>query len=148
MEVKAKAKFVRMTPRKIRLVVDVVRGMDVGPALDQLSFMNKVAATPVYKLVASAVANATNNFKLDKNNLYISEITANDGPTLKRWKPRAFGRATTLLKRSAHIAIVLSEKVPTDVKKKKTEKSDKDSEDQKKKITVFCKRKPRALASG
>jgi large subunit ribosomal protein L22 len=125
MEVKAKLSRLRIAPRKVRLVVDVLRGMDVEKAEHQLQFMQKGAALPVLKLLKSAVANAVNNFKLEKNNLFIKEITVNDGPVLKRWKPRAFGRATEILKRSSHILIVLEEikkskHVVKDSKKKET----------------------------
>lgn len=111
MEVKAKARYIRMSPKKIRLVVDVIRGMDVEPALAQLKFINKAATKPVGKLVDSAVANAVNNFELKKENLFIKEIRVDDGPTLKRWMPKAFGRAGAIRKRSSHISIILQEKV-------------------------------------
>lgn len=110
MTVKAQAKYIRMSPRKIRLVVDLVRGLDVEEAKTQLNFMNKIAARPVLKLLESAVANASHNFKLKKENLYIKEIQVDGGPTLKRWKPRAFGRATPIRKRSSHITILLDER--------------------------------------
>ncbi len=110
MEVKAKAKFIRMSPKKIRLVIDMVRGKDVLPALDILRFTNKLAARPVIKLLDSAIANAEHNFKLERANLYIKEIRADEGPTLKRWMPRAFGRATTLRKRMTHLSIILDDK--------------------------------------
>lgn len=113
MEVKAKARFIRMSPKKVRLVVDIIRGMDVIAAEEQLSFSKKAAAGVVLKLLRSAVANAEHNFNLSKDNLYIKTITADDGPTLKRWMPRAFGRATTIRKRSSHINIALEEKVPS-----------------------------------
>ncbi len=122
MEVKAKARYIRISPKKVRLVIDLVRGMDVSVAENQLAFLNKGAARPVLKLLRSAIANAVNNNKLEKDNLYIKKITADDGPTLKRWMPRAFGRATMLRKRTSHINIVLDEKVPTE-EKKKSEKS-------------------------
>jgi large subunit ribosomal protein L22 len=109
MEVRAKLSRLRIAPRKVRLVVDVLRGMDVEKAEQQLQFMQKGAALPINKLLKSAVANAVNNFKLEKSNLFIKEVTVNDGPVLKRWKPRAFGRATEILKRSSHILIVLDE---------------------------------------
>jgi large subunit ribosomal protein L22 len=110
MEVKAQAKYVRMSPRKIRLVADLIRSLEVEKAEFQLSFMTKAAAEPVLKLLKSAVANALHDFKLKKENLYVKEIRADAGPTLKRWQPRAFGRATPIRKRSAHIAVVLGEK--------------------------------------
>ncbi len=109
MEIKAKAKFIRMSPRKIRLVVDVVRGLEVKKALNQLNFNQKWAAEPVAKLINSAIANATNNFNLDENNLYIKEVKVNEGPSLKRWTPKAHGRATQILKKTSHIDLTLGE---------------------------------------
>jgi large subunit ribosomal protein L22 len=109
MEVKAKAKYIRMSPRKVRLVLDVIRKMPVEDALGQLSHIGKRAAEPIAKLVNSAIANAENNFNLKKSNLYIKEIKAGEGPKLKRWMPRAFGRATTIRKRTSHIDVVLAE---------------------------------------
>lgn len=110
MEVSAKLRFLRMSPRKVRLVVDLVRGLDATKAEHQLQFMNKRAARPVLKLLQSAIANAENNDKLKKENLLITKITVDQGPTLKRWRPRAFGRAGMILKRSSHITITLGEK--------------------------------------
>lgn len=122
MQVSAKARYIRMSPKKIRLVLDLIRGLDVEDALRQLQFTNKAAVGPITKLLNSAIANATNNFNLEKSNLFIKEIRADDGPTLKRWKPRAFGRATPIRKRMAHISIVLDEKVASkEIKKKKQE---------------------------
>lgn len=109
MEIKAKAKFIRMSPRKVRLVIDMIRGKQVEEALDILNFSNKWAKRPVIKLLNSAIANATHNFNLQKNNLYIKTIKADGGPMLKRWSPRAFGRAGMIRKRTAHIEIVLDE---------------------------------------
>jgi large subunit ribosomal protein L22 len=111
MEVRAKAKYVRTSPRKVRLVLDVVRGLKAGDAMDQLNFINKLAAKPVKKLLVSAIANGVNNYSLDKDNLYIKQITADEGPTLHRWQPRARGRATPIRKRTSHIEIVLAELV-------------------------------------
>jgi large subunit ribosomal protein L22 len=113
MEVKAKAKYLRIAPRKARLVVDVVRGMDAVQAVAQLQSMSKKASKLVLKLVNSAIANAENNFNLQKSNLYIKVITVDDGPTLHRWMPRAFGRATPIRKRTSHIVVLLDEKVPS-----------------------------------
>lgn len=109
MEVKAKAKHIKMSPKKIRLVVDIIRGMEVNKAIEQLDFANKTAKLPVKKLLESAIANAENNFELDKNNLYIKEIKVDEGATLKRWMPRAHGRATTIRKRMSHISLTLGE---------------------------------------
>ena len=119
MDVKAKLRFLRMSPKKVRLVIDVIRGMDAEEAQTQLQFVNKRAAKPVLKLLNSAIANALNNSKLKKENLYIKKITADDGPTLKRWKPRAFGRAAEIRKRSTHVTIVLGEYKETPKKKLK-----------------------------
>ncbi len=116
MEIKAKARFIRMSPRKVRLVIDLIRGMHVDKALTQLRFVNKLAVEPVSKLLNSAIANATNNFQLDANTLYIKSITADGGPTLHRSTPRAFGRATPIRKRTAHISIVLEDRAPGEVK--------------------------------
>lgn len=113
MEVKAKARYIKMSPQKVRLVIDVVRGLDTRDALAQLKFMNKLAATPVEKLISSAIANAIHNFELKEDNLFVKEIRADDGPTLKRWTPKAFGRAGAIRKRSSHITVVLGERVET-----------------------------------
>ncbi|PIR93334.1 50S ribosomal protein L22 [Candidatus Falkowbacteria bacterium CG10_big_fil_rev_8_21_14_0_10_43_10] len=109
MQTTAKAKYVRMSPRKVRLVIDVVRGMKAADALDHLRLMKKAAAHPVMKLLNSAIANAENNFDLARNNLYIKEAKVDEGSTLKRWMPRAHGRATTIRKRNSHIIITLGE---------------------------------------
>ena len=98
-----------MAPRKVRAVIDLVRGKQADEALRVLSLTNKLASTPVKKLIDSAIANATNNFKLDRSTLTIAQIYANEGPTLKRWMPRAFGRATTIRQRSCHVHIVLDD---------------------------------------
>ncbi len=126
MEIKAKARYIKMSSKKIRLIIDVVRGMDASSALSQLKFINKLATKPVEKLLNSAIANAVHNFDLDKDNLYIKEIRADEGPTVKRWRPRAFGRAGAIRKRSSHISIILSERVESkkkhDGKREKLEK--------------------------
>ena len=109
MEVKAKAKYIRMSPRKIRLVINAVRGMAVEEALTRLRFMKKAAALPVYKLIYSAMSNAVHNFHLDKSDLIIKVITVDGGPVLHRWRARAFGRAAPIRKRTAHIAVTLTE---------------------------------------
>lgn len=122
MEIKASAKYIRMSPKKVRLVSGLINGLEIEQALNQLKFVNKRAAKPIKKLLDSAIANAINNFNLEKSNLFIKSIVADEGPTLKRWRPRAFGRATPIRKRSTHISVVLAEKVPSkDAKKKKTE---------------------------
>lgn len=109
MEVKAQAKYIRMSPRKVRLLTSLVKGKSVAVALDQLTFAGKTAALPVRKVIASAIANAKHNFDIDENNLFIKEIRVDQGTTLKRWLPRAHGRATPLRKRTSHINVILGE---------------------------------------
>jgi len=122
MQVTAKVKYIRMSPRKVRLVVDVIRGKTVDEALDQLKFINKRAVRPVEKLIKSAVANAEHNYEIKQDNLKIAEIRVDDGPTLHRWKPRAFGRATPIRKRTSHISLVLVEIRESGEKKAKKQK--------------------------
>lgn len=119
MDVIAKLRFLRMSPRKVRLVVNAVRGQHVLLAQQRLGFMANAAARPVLKLLNSAVANAEHNFKLEQANLLIKQAFVDQGPALKRWHPRAFGRAAEILKRSSHITIVLGEISATGTKKKK-----------------------------
>ncbi len=121
MQVNAKARFIRISPRKVRLVVDLVRGLKVTEALTLLQHSPKAAARPVKKLIESAVANAEHNYNLAKADLVVATITADDGPTLKRWMPRAFGRATQLRKRMTHIAVTLSDGTDTVVEPVKRE---------------------------
>lgn len=113
MEVIAKLSNYRQSPRKVRLLADLVNGMDIKPALGQLKYNSQKASNVLAKLIASAVANATNNFQLQPDNLFIKQVTVDDGPTLKRWRARAFGRAATIRKRSCHIRVILDEKEPT-----------------------------------
>ena len=109
-EVRAVERQIRMSPQKVRLVLDVVRGKPVVEALAILQFLNKRAALPVAKAVHSAVANAENNFNMDREYLVISQTYADAGRTAKRWRPRARGRVNQILKRSSHITIVVAEK--------------------------------------
>lgn len=109
MEVRAVAKYIRMSPRKVRLVVDLVRGMDVNEALAILELMPKRAAKPVAKVIRSAVANAEENYGLNREDLYIADIRADPGPTLKRGRAGPRGRFKPILKRSSHITVVLDE---------------------------------------
>ncbi|MCJ7776580.1 MAG: 50S ribosomal protein L22 [Desulfobulbaceae bacterium] len=110
METRAMAKFVRISPRKIRLVMDQVRGKQVGEALNMLSFAPQRGAGILKKLVNSAIANAEQNTGVDVDSLYIMRVYADEGPTLKRWRPRAQGRATSIRKRTSHLTVVLNEK--------------------------------------
>ena len=99
-----------MSPRKVRLVVDTIRGLSVAAAETKLHFVPKLASEPVLKLLLSAVANANHNFHLQKEDLYVKSIVADGGPTLKRFRARAFGRAAPIRKRTTHITIVLADK--------------------------------------
>lgn len=108
-EVRAVSKYIRMSPQKVRLVIDQVRGKGVEEALAILRFTPKAAAKPVAKVIQSAVANAEENYGLSREDLYVSQIFADVGPTQKRWKPGARGRVKPILKRSSHITVVLEE---------------------------------------
>jgi large subunit ribosomal protein L22 len=101
---------VRVTPRKVRLVCDVVRGKDVDEALAILAQLNKAASTPVAKAIKSAAANATNNFGMDENRLYVAEIQAADGLRIKRYTPRAKGSASPLIRRNTNLRVVVKER--------------------------------------
>jgi large subunit ribosomal protein L22 len=108
----AQARYVRMTPMKCRRVVDLVRGMPVQEALDVLRFAPQAASEPVAKVVASAAANAEHNKQLDPASLFISSAYVDEGPTLKRFRPRAQGRAYRIRKRTSHITVVVSSVLP------------------------------------
>ncbi|MDO5707154.1 MAG: 50S ribosomal protein L22 [Andreesenia angusta] len=110
MEARAIAKYVRIAPRKVNLVAAEIRGKQVDEALAILKFTPKRGAKVLEKVVKSAIANAENNNDMDRENLYISEVYANQGPTLKRWRPRAQGRAFPILKRTSHVGVVVTEK--------------------------------------
>ena len=110
MEAKAIAKTVRITPRKARLVVDLIRNKDVAEAKAILKFTNKQACEVVLKVLNSAVANAEHNNNMDVNNLYVSSCDVTDGIRMKRMLPRAKGRGDVILKRSCNITVVVSER--------------------------------------
>lgn len=110
MEVKAVAKSVRVTPRKARLVLDLVRGKNVKEAEAILKFTPRAASPIVAKVLKSAVANATTNNQLNADKLYIKACWADEARVLKRWMPRAKGSASQILKRSSHITVVVAEK--------------------------------------
>ncbi|MFH1225865.1 MAG: 50S ribosomal protein L22 [bacterium] len=120
METTAKLRFLRMSPLKVRAIADVIRGLGVAEAQKQLQFANRLASRPVLKLLNSAIANAENNHDLIKDNLYVKEIRVDQGPTLKRWQPKAHGRATPLRRRSSHISIILSERKPSQSASRRT----------------------------
>jgi large subunit ribosomal protein L22 len=104
---RAQARYVRVGPRKVRRVIDLVRGMRAADALDVLRFAPQAASEDVYKVVASAMANAEHNERLDRDALWISEAYVDEGPTLKRFRPRAQGRAYRVRKRTSHITVVV-----------------------------------------
>ena len=107
---KAIAKYIRISSRKVRIVIDLIRGKQVDEALAMLRFTPKAASPVVEKVLLSAIANAENNPPyLNRDNLYVAEIYANQGPTLKRFMPRAKGSASPILKRSSHITVILDQ---------------------------------------
>jgi large subunit ribosomal protein L22 len=110
MESTAKARYVRIAPRKLRLVMDMVRGKPVEDALTTLGLVRKGASPVLAKVIKSALANAENNHGMNTDGLFIKEAFVDEGPTLKRFMPRAMGRATQIRKRTSHITVVLSEK--------------------------------------
>jgi len=122
MEVKAQAKYIRMSPKKLRLVAQLIKGMNVEEATNQLKFTNKRGKGPLLEVLSSAIHNGENNFALKRENLYIKKIVVDEGSTLKRWKPRAFGRATPIRKRSSHITVLLDERIKEFKEKKRKER--------------------------
>ena len=107
---KAIAKYVRISPRKVKIVIDLIRGKNVDEALAILQYTPKAAAPVVAKVLNSAIANAVNNQELDRKELYVAEVYANPGPTLKRYVARSRGSASPMLKRTSHISVVLDQK--------------------------------------
>lgn len=106
----ANLRWLRISPRKVRLVIDLIRGRPVEEALNLLTFSHKAAARPVSKLLRSAVANADDRGGYDLDKLVIKSAFVNEGPTWRRWLPRAMGRATRIRKRTSHVTLVLGEK--------------------------------------
>lgn len=127
MQVSASTQSVRISPRKIRLVIDQVRGLPVTKAEQILLYINKKGAEPVLKLIKSAVASAEHNYQLEKENLVIASITADGGFTIKRFRPRAYGRAGMIRKRTSHLTVVLEDRaeVKPEAAKPKTQKVEK-----------------------
>ena len=111
MQVRAKSKYLKISAKKIRLAAVAIKGMDVSYALDYLKFIPLKASPLIAKTLHSAIANAQHNFNLDVHNLFIKEIFVDEGTMLKRWRARAFGRATPIHKKSSHLTIILEEKV-------------------------------------
>lgn len=109
MEAKAQLSMIRISPRKVRLVVDAIRNKPVAVAIATLQNLDKRSAEPVLKLLNSAIANAVNNNGMEADKLFIAQTYVNEGPTLKRFRPRAHGRAYEILKRTSHITIIVSD---------------------------------------
>lgn len=109
MESTARARYVRIAPRKVRLVMDMVRGKPVEEALQTLGLVRKAASPVLAKVIRSALANAENNFHMHTDGLLVKKAWVDEGPTMKRFLPRAMGRATPVRKRTSHITVVLSE---------------------------------------
>ena len=105
----ATAKYVRISPRKVKIVIDLIRGKSVKEAEAILTYTPKAATEPVLKLLKSAIANAENNLDMNRDDLYVAEIYANQGPTLMRFRPRAQGRASRIRKHTSHITVVLDQ---------------------------------------
>jgi large subunit ribosomal protein L22 len=117
-EVKAFARYIHVSPRKLRLVANLIRKTPVDVALEQLRFSSKKAALPLSKAINSAVANATHNFNLNKDNLYVKSVTIDGGPVYKRYAPRAQGRAFVERKRTSHINVILESRERTGKKRR------------------------------
>jgi len=131
MDTRAKIKHLRISAKKVRLATGFLKGMDVEQARHQLRFTTKASARHMLKLLNSAIANAEKNQEQEKDNLFIKDIVVDEGATLKRSQPRAFGRAGAIRKRSSHVTVVLGEKQPSKSKKKKTDKKTEKKEEKK-----------------
>ena len=116
-QIKAALKQLRIAPRKVRLLADAIRGLSVKQADQRLLFMQQKGAEPLRKLLLSAAANAEHNFQLSREHLFIAEIMVDEGTKLKRWQPRAMGRATPILKRSSHVTMMIEDRSPEPVAK-------------------------------
>ena len=148
MQVTAKLNYLRIAPRKMRLLVDLIRGEKVQKAMTLLDFSIKKGSKPLKKVLEQAVANAENNFQLEKSLLYISKITIDEGPKLKRWRARARGRAARIEKKTSHISLVISEvkeKKKKRVKKPSLAKVRKVKEKKTKKVPAFKPEKKKTL---
>jgi large subunit ribosomal protein L22 len=120
MEIKAKLNYLRIAPRKVRSVIDLIRGKEIKDAEAQLKFVSRRASDPILRLLKSAIANAKSNFNIDKENLFIKEVMVNEGVPYKRSRPMSRGRAFPILKRTSHIIISLGVKEGVKIEKKKT----------------------------
>ncbi len=121
MEVKVTLSNIRIAPRKVRMVADMIRGKKTSQAQSILAFTVNKSARPVLKLLNSAVATAKNEFKLNESNLFVSKVMVDEGPKLKRWHPMSRGRAYPIMKRTSHVVLALGELTPTAAKPGKKE---------------------------
>jgi large subunit ribosomal protein L22 len=124
MEIKASLNYLRIAPRKVRSVIDLIRGKEIKEAEAQLKFLSRRASAPVYRLLRSAIANAKSNFSVEKENLFIKEIRVDEGVPYKRWRPMSRGRAFPILKRTSHIIISLGIKEGVKIEKKQSKISE------------------------
>ena len=115
MEARATLKYARISPRKVKIVLDLIRGKDAGVAMAILKNTNKSASEYLVKLLGSAIANADNNFNMDTSRLYVSECFVCPGPTLKRYMPRAKGSGNRILKRTSHVTLAVKERETKEV---------------------------------
>lgn len=112
MQAKASARYIRIAPRKVKLVIDLIRGKEVGEAISILKHTPKAASPVIEKVLNSAIANAEHNFEMDPNGLVIQEAFVNPGPIMKRMRPRAMGRGSRINKRTSHITVVVADNNP------------------------------------
>jgi large subunit ribosomal protein L22 len=156
MEIKAKLNYLRIAPRKVRLVAGLVRNMDVKEAETQLKFMPKRASVPLLKLLNSAIANAKTNFNIEnKDVLYIKKLTINEGPPFKRWRAASRGRAVPISKKTSHVNLILDVKKGAKIEKRKKEEVKpeepegiKKIEEEEKKPEVKPRRAPKEIKKG
>jgi large subunit ribosomal protein L22 len=151
MEAKAQLNYLRISPRKVRLVADLIKGKSVEQAAYQLKIVAKGASQPLQKLLQSAVANAINAWQVSREDLIVKNVVVNGGPTLHRWQPRAMGRATPIRKRSSHIILTVATAKQIDLKKVKAaaaKKAEVSAEDKEVKKSTKKASKPQRAAKG
>ncbi len=141
MRVNAKLNKIRIAPRKIKLVTDFIEGLDAAEALDQLNATVKTGVRPIQKLLSSAISNGESNFGIDRDNMYVYRIIVGAGPALKRWMPKAFGRAGRILKRTSQIELILEERVEGKGRKSKDQMEKEKKEREKEKIRQLAEQK-------
>lgn len=124
MEIKAELNYLRIAPRKVRLAADMIKGLDARRAILALHHLPKRSALPIEKLIRSAIANASHNFQLDEQGLYIKDIRVNQGTMLKRFTPRAFGRAAPIRKKTSHVLLTLDTRTASPARLTKKEKQE------------------------